>query len=48
MMAGHDVLLAAFLVQAEFNQPEPFGSQVLDPHLQRRADPGEAIGEGGN
>ena len=47
MMARHHVLLAAFLVQPD--QPSrALRLQVVDPHLQRRADAGKAVGEGGD
>ncbi len=47
MVAGHDMVLAAFLVQPQF----PAGAlrpQILDFHFQRRADPGEGVGKGGD
>ena len=47
VMARHDVMLAAFLVQPEL----PAGAlrpEILHLHLQRRADAREGIGEGGD
>jgi hypothetical protein len=47
VMARYGVLLAAFLMQAD----SPSGAawpEVLDLHLQGRADPREAVGKGGN
>lgn len=41
-MTGHDVLLAAFFVQAD-PHPPPLGEVVVDPHGQRRADAGEGV-----
>jgi hypothetical protein len=44
VMARHAVLLAAFLMQPDC----PSGAarpEILDPHLQRRSDPRETVGE---
>src|ERR1700676_4097236 len=47
VMAWHHVLLAAFLVQPD--QPaRALRLEIFDTHLQRRADAGEAVGEGGD
>ena len=47
VMARHHVLLAAFLVQPD--QPaRALRLEIFDTHLQRRADAGEAVGEGGD
>ena len=47
MVAGHDVLLATFLMQPD--QPRrALGLQVLDLHRQRGTNAGEAVGEGGD
>jgi hypothetical protein len=46
VMARHHMLLAALLVQPD--QPARFRLQVLDAHLERRPDAGEAVGEGGD
>lgn len=45
MVAKHHVVLASFLVQPD-GLTGPFGSEILNPHLQRRADPRKGVSEG--
>ena len=47
MVAGHDVMFSAFLVQPELPS-RALRPEILNLHLQRRANPGEGIGEGGD
>jgi len=47
MVARHGVMFSPFLVQPDF-PPGALGPEILDTHLQRRADAGEGIGEGGD